>query len=123
MSNNPLRSRQVQDPLKREFEARKDGGKLLQWTAKRFPWIHVLSCSGLCLKEGYDELGNTTNGKTLSLFGTNPGQAAYDLLTKLPYPVITGLDVTAMGSLGTTRKAVVKLTCFSDDQLIELQKC
>ena len=122
MSNNPLRSRSVPPSVVKEFEARRDGGKLIQWTAKRFPWIHVLSCSSECT-EGYDELGNNTSGKALSLFGSNPGQAAYDVTTKLSYPIVTGLDVTAMGSLGTTRKAVIKLTCFSDEQLFELQKC
>ena len=124
MSNNPLRARQVQGPLKEEFNARKDGGKLLQWTAKRFPWIYVLSCSSACSSQ-YDELGNDpdTAGKSVSLFGSNIAFAAYDKVTKLSHPIVTGLDVTAMGSLGTTRKAVIKITCFSDDQLVELQKC
>jgi len=124
MSKSPFRSRQVPGPVRSEFAARKDGSKLLQWTAKRFPWIYVLSCAGGCSGE-YDELGNdpSMNGKPLSLFGNNLSLAAYDKNTKLSLPVVTGLDVSAMGSLGTTRKAVVKLTCFSDEQLVELQKC
>lgn len=121
MSNNPLRARQVEGPLIDEFTARKDGGKLLQWTAKRFPWIHVLSCSSVCGGTGYQSLQPGGRGK--KLFGSFPIQSAYDTETKLSYPIVTGLDVTALGSLGTTRKAVIKLTCFSDDQLVDLQKC
>lgn len=121
MSNNPLRARTVQGPLKDEFNARKDGSKLLQWTAKRFPWIHVVSCSSACLGTGYESLQPGGRGK--NLFGSFPILSAYDTETKLSYPIVTGLDVTALGSLGTTRKAVIKLTCFSDDQLVDLQKC
>jgi hypothetical protein len=119
MSNSPFRSKQVPGPVRSEFAARKDGSKLLQWTAKRFPWIHVLSCASGC-DSNYSPL---SSGKSLSLFGAASSKAGYSTTTKLPLPVVVGVDVTAMGSLGTTRKAVVKLTCFSDEQLVELQKC
>ena len=124
MAKNPFRSRTVPGPLKKEFEARADGTKLLKWTAERFPWIYVLTCAKGC-GGLYDELGNdpTAPKGALRLFDINPSVGAYETGKNVPLPGITGLDVKAMGSLGTTRKATLKLLCFTDDQLIELQKC
>ena len=122
---DPFRSRQVPDSVNTEFSNRADGTKLMKWTAQRFPWIHVLSCAGGGCTEAYNELGNDPDmgGKALSLFGGNPSLSAYNKSTKLPHPTLTGLSVKAMGSLGTTRKATVKLSCYTDEDLLELQKC
>ena len=97
----------------------------MKWTAQRFPWIYVLSCAEGGCSSKYNELGNDPemNGKTLSLFGGNPSLAAINKETQLPFPTVTKLSVKAMGSLGTTRKATLNVTCYTDDELVELQKC
>lgn len=122
---DPFRARQVPGSVDTEFSNRADGTKLMKWTAQRFPWIHVLSCAGGGCSEKYNELGNDPDmaGKALSLFGANPSLSAYNKSTKLPHPSVTGLSVKAMGSLGTTRKATVKISCYTDEDLLELQKC
>ena len=122
---DPFRSRQVPGSVDTEFNNRADGTKLMKWTAKRFPWIHVLSCAGGGCSEKYNELGNDPDvaGRALNLFGANPSLSAYNKSTKLPHPTLTGLSVKALGSLGTTRKATVKLSCYTDEDLLELQKC
>jgi hypothetical protein len=65
-------------------------------------------------------LGNINS--TLTLFG-NSANALYDNNTKLPRPVITSISVGIKGNLGSTREAKVELTAFTDEQLVELQKC
>ena len=125
MPGNPFRSRLVPDSVSREIEARADGAKLLKWTAQRFPWIYVQSCAGGKCSEKYNELGNDPDvgGKALYLFGNNTSLAAYDKSTKQPLPYVESMDVKAMGSLGTTRKASIKIKAFTDEQLVELQYC
>ena len=122
---DPFRSRSVPGSVKTEFSNRANGTKLMKWTAKRFPWIYVLSCAGGGCKEAYNEMGNDpdSGGKALNLFGGNPSLSAYNSSTKLPHPTLTGLSVKAMGSLGTTRKASVKFACYTDADLLEIQKC
>ena len=122
---DPFRARQVPESVEAEFKKRTDGTKLMKWTAQRYPWIYVLSCAGGGCDNRYNELGNDPDvgGKTLSLFGGNPSLSAYNKSTKLPHPTLTGLSVKAMGSLGTTRKATIKLSCYTDEDLLELQKC
>lgn len=120
MSRNPFEAYQPPGTVKSEFTARSNGSKLLQWTAKRFPWIHVMSMSSVCTPN-YKILGNAS--KAPVLFGGAPAFAMYNTNTLLPLPIITGCDVTALGQLGTTRKAVIKLKCFTDEDLVELQKC
>ena len=123
---NPFRTRNVPDSIVREIKARVDDTKLIKWTGKRFPWIYVLSCAStnVC-SEKYNELGNDPDvaSQSLSLFGDNTSLAAYDTNTKMPLPYVDGLDVKAMGSLGTTRKATVSIKAYTDEQLIQLQKC
>ena len=122
---DPFRSRQVPGSVNTEFSNRANGTKLMKWTAKRFPWMYVLSCAGGGCKEAYNEMGNDpdSGGKALKLFGGNPSLSAYNSSTKLPHPTLTGLSVKAMGSLGTTRKASVKFSCYTDEDLLEIQKC
>ena len=127
MAGNPFRSRNVPSSVSNEFKARGDGSKLLKWTSQRVPWIYLLSCAtGECSSK-YDELGIdptvASPGTALRLFGDNPSLAAYEKGTNLPLPHVESMDVKAMGSLGTTRKASVKIKAYSDEQLIELQKC
>ena len=123
---NTFTPSKVPQQLIDEVEARADGLQLMKWSAQRFPWIHVLSCSSAC-NGNYSPLGNVnTRGRALSFLSGVGGVATlsgYNSATGLPFPVIDGLDIKAMGSLGTTRKAVLKITCYTDEELIELQKC
>ena len=119
MANNPFDAVQVPDKVKNELTARKDSGKLARWTAKRVPWMHMMSMAQGC-SSNVSPLGNTAS--SLQLFG-NSTTALYDEDTRLPRPVITSISVGIKGNLGSTREAKVELTAFTDEQLIELQKC
>lgn len=120
MSRNPFEAYQPPQTVKNEFIARGDGTKLQQWTAKRFPWIHMTSMSDKCNGK-YSPLGNGPNVPTI--FGEWSAYAMYNKDTLLPLPIITGLDITAVGALGTTRKGVVKFKVYTDEDLNEMQKC
>lgn len=125
MARNPFEAYAPPGTVTSEFAARADGSKLLQWTAKRFPWIHVYSMvdGGICSNK-YSPLGNLkTASKAASIFGTFSATSMYNPDTLLPLPIVTGCEVSALGQLGTTRKAVVKIQCFSDEDLSELQRC
>ncbi len=80
------------------------------WAAKRMPWIHVTSLSSGC------------GGKFVTL-SSKANAPLYETNYIRPLPIVTGVDVKKQGELGTTRKATIKLTAFSDDQLRELQRC
>jgi len=120
MARNPFAAVAVPGSVTSEFAARADAAKLLKWTSTRVPWIHLMSMANTC-GSTFSPLGNTAGG--FAVFGGSPETSMYDTDTLLPWPIITGMDVTALGSLGTTRKSVVKLKCFTDEHLIELQKC
>lgn len=100
--------REVPSAVQLELQARSTK-KGMQWSAKRFPWIHITSLSSIC--KGYKTLSST---KTTALY-----EADYIR----PLPVVTGVSVKKQGELGTTRKATINLTAFSDEQLVDLQTC
>lgn len=122
MKTNPFKGVGVPGTVQTELNARAepDRSKLLKWTAKRVPWIHVMSMSSACGGD-YKELGSSR--VALNLFGASPTKALYEEGTRLPLPNITGVDVGALGNLGSTRKATIKLKAYTDEQLVELQKC
>lgn len=124
-NKDPFRSRQVPESVAKEFEARGDGEKVLKWTSTRTPWIYALTCAGGACGEAYNEFGNdpTTVPGARKMFGVNQSVAAYEQGSNIPLPYIEELSVKAIGSLGTTRKAVMKVKCHRDEHLIELQKC
>lgn len=121
MLTNPFKGVGVPDTVRKELTARAETSKLLKWTAKRVPWIHVMSMSSACDGSKYKELGSSK--AALNLFGASPTKALYEYGTFLPLPNITGVDVGALGNLGSTRKATIKLKAYTDEQLVELQKC
>lgn len=84
----------------------------IKWAATRFPWIHVTSRSKLCTD--FITLDSKNGGS--SYFGIGNSDLR-------PKPIVTGLDVKKQGELGTTRRATVKLTAFSDADVVSLQKC
>ncbi len=108
MADSPFRKKQVPQATQDEITARL-GKKGITWTAQRFPWITVTSMCDVCPSK-YVEL--------TSLRGE-----LYESNYLRPLPVINKLDVKKQGELGTTRKATISLTAYSDDQLIQLQKC
>lgn len=124
-TKDPFRSRQVPESVAKEFEARGDGEKVLKWTSTRTPWIYALTCAGGACSEAYNEFGNdpTTVPGARAMFGVNQSVAAYEQGSNIPLPYIEELTVKAIGSLGTTRKAVMKVKCHRDEHLVELQKC
>lgn len=110
---NPFRQKKVPQAVRDEIASRQ-GKNGIEWTAQRFPWIVVTSMSDKC-NDRYDELTSIRG----SLYESTTGIGAY----QRPAPVITGLDIKKQGELGTTRKATLKITAFTDTQLRELQKC
>ena len=106
---NPFGKKHVPDAVRTEINLR-SGRAGVFWNSKRFPWIHITSlCSGCA--GSYVELSSIKN------------QPLYQPNYARPLPVVSAIDVKKQGELGTTRKATVKLTAFTDDQLRDLQKC
>jgi len=81
------------------------------WHGGRMPWIHVMSLSSGCSQQ-YKELfsGNTT--------GTG-----YELNYVRPGVIVEGVDIKKQGELGTTKKAILRLKAFTDDQVNALSAC
>lgn len=42
---------------------------------------------------------------------------------RILYPKVYGISIKKQGELGTTKKCTISITCFSEEQLYELQKC
>ncbi len=121
---SPFSKRQLPPAVEAEFDARADGAKLLKWTAQRFPWIHVMTMSSACGAD-FKVLGTGPNTQP-ALLGTASSKAGLRSGAPgkyLPLTTIKNLDVKALGSLGTTRKATLQFDCFTDEELVELQKC
>jgi hypothetical protein len=106
--DNPFRKKEVPAAVQNEISDR--ATNRINWVASRFPWISVLSMSSIC-----DAKYTTLSSITSDLYESNTFQR--------PNPVITGLDVKKQGELGTTRRATIKITAFTDSQIVELQKC
>ena len=88
------------------------GKKGIEWSAKRFPWIELTSlCSG-CTGD-YTVL-SSARAATNYYEGSN---------SLRPKPVVTEVRVIKQGELGTTRKAIISLTAYTDEQLRDLQNC
>ena len=121
--SNPFKGIGVPGLVQTELNSRANTSKAIKWTAKRFPWIHVMSMSNACSSQ-YNALGNSVylSGGSY-IFGTSPKTALYGAGSGLPFPVVTGVDVGALGNLGSTRKATVKIKAYTDEHLVELQKC
>ena len=81
----------------------------LLWNAKRFPWIRVTSLSSGCAGD-YLVLGEAS-------------KPLYENNYVRPKPVVTQVQVKKQGELGTTKKATIDIIAFSDEQLVEMQKC
>lgn len=105
---NPFSKKSVPDSVKEEIRARASKQGIL-WTAKRFPWIHITS---LC--DGCTEYINLSSIK---------GGTLYTQSYVRPKPVVTQVDVKKQGELGTTRRANISITAFTDKQLEELTNC
>ena len=121
MSRDPFKGVSPPATVQNELSARADMSKMLKWAATCVPWIHVMSMAEGCSSD-YSPLGNGS-GNVFELYGSANSSALYSTNTKFPLPVITGLEVGALGNLGTTRKATLKLKAYTDEQLVELQKC
>jgi hypothetical protein len=87
--------------------------KGVEWTAKRFPWIHVTSMSSGCGK--FSQLSSSTNGTIGTSYSAGEGYR--------PQPIVESVSVKKQGELGTTRSCTVNLKAFTDAQLVDLSKC
>ena len=54
--SNPFKGIDVPGLVRTELNSRADTSKALRWTAKRVPWIHVMSMSNACTGN-YNVLG------------------------------------------------------------------
>lgn len=86
--------------------------KGVEWVAKRFPWIHLMSMSSGCSK--YSPLTSTDTGG-LGMYSTGEGFR--------PQPIVESVSVKKQGELGTTRSCTISIKAFTDAQLFELSKC
>lgn len=96
----------VPGTVRTEIEKRQ-GKSGYTWAAKRFPWIELTSMSSGC-------------GKQLSSI---KGGALYEGGSNRPNPIVTNVKVTKQGELGTTKKATVSFTAFTDEQITALERC
>ena len=110
MAESVFGKKQVSNIVRDEINAR-TGKQGIIWSAKRFPWIHITSLSSVPSK--YNVLTSRT---TARLYETDSNKALR------PKPAVTDVTVKKQGELGTTRKATISITCFTDLQLEELQK-
>lgn len=94
-----------------ELNARKNTKTNMQWAAVRFPWIHIQSMCGGCV-------GRYVTIESAQIPASYYEDPSYKLL-----PIVTEVSVKKQGELGTTKKATIKITAFTDAQLLELQKC
>jgi hypothetical protein len=86
--------------------------KGIEWSAKRFPWIEVTSLCDKC-SDDYTVLSSAKKA-------TNYYEGSDSLR---PKPVVTEVKVIKQGELGTTRRAIINLTAYTDQQLRDLQNC
>lgn len=82
------------------------------WAAQRMPWVHLSGFASSCGQ--YNPISSKLETASSTRYESNFAR------TK---PVITGVEVKKQGELGTTRACTINLTAFTDQQLIELQKC
>lgn len=108
MAGSPFRKKEVPKKTQQEIDARL-GKTGIEWTARRFPWIVVTTMCKEC---------DSRFTRLTSLKGK-----LYESNYKRPLPVINKVDVKKQGELGTTRRATISLTAYSDEQLVQLQKC
>lgn len=106
--DNPFRKKEVPAAVQTEITNR--AKNRIKWSPLRFPWIQVVSMSDLC-------------GDKYSILSSGTGDSYESDTFQRPNVVITGLDVKKQGELGTTRKGTIKMTAFTDEQVVELQKC
>ena len=96
-----------------ELAGRAQATKLRDWTAKRFPWIHIISMCESC----------NSNYKVLDSANARWGYTGGYETNDRPWPTVTDVQIKKQGELGTTKKATIKLIAYTDDQVVELQKC
>ena len=107
---NPFGRKPVPENTKNELRRRgsKEG---IAWNAKRFPWVVLTSLCSECSDTGEFTVLSSVKGPL------------YETGYIRPLPTIQSVDVKKQGELGTTRRVTVKLTAYTDQQLIGLQKC
>lgn len=108
-NSNPYAFRSVPQSVRNELASRSGKNGIL-WAAKRFPWIHITSLASPCNPQ-YETLSSLKNG---SLYEKNKVR---------PLPTISDVSIKKLSDNGTTRRATIKLVAYTDNQLIELQKC
>ena len=109
--SNPFGPKSVPGTTQAELNAR-GTVKGPIWGAQRMPWVDLRGFASSC--GGYNPIS--------SKLSTGPG-TRYEAGYVRTRPVITEVQVKKQGELGTTRSCTVNLTAFTDEQLIDLQKC
>lgn len=109
--SNPFGPKSVPGTTQAELNAR-GTVKGPIWGAQRMPWVDLQGFASSC--GGGSPLSSKLN--------TAPSSRYESGLTRTK-PVITQVQVKKQGELGTTRACTVNLTAFTDNQLVDLQKC
>jgi hypothetical protein len=79
------------------------------WASERSPWFNLISMCEACKANQEDEIG-------IASWGYKSGY-------QRPEITVTQIQIKKQGELGTTRKAIVTMKAYTDDDLIRLQKC
>jgi hypothetical protein len=107
---NPFGKKPIPSSVVTELERRGTRAGI-DWNAKRFPWVVLTSLCSECPDNGQFTVLSSTKG------------ALYEPGFVRPLPTIQSVDVKKQGELGTTKRATIKITAYTDQQLIGLQKC
>ena len=88
--------------------------KIQEWHAVRKPWAHVMSLSDKCAGDASTQFGLK--------FGPDGGKG-YITNYERPQPTLENLQVKKQGELGTTRRVILEIKAYTDDQLNEIARC
>lgn len=112
-TNNLFGLKQVPEKTRQELDARSTT-KIKEWHAVRKPWAHIMSLSENCA------------GDITTQFGlrVGPGNGAgYMANFERPHPTLESIQVKKQGELGTTRRLLLEIKAYTDDQLNKIAKC
>lgn len=121
-----FQSTSIFNEVQNELNARKEAlgfkefapiNKKAKWVAQRVPWVRMTSMARVDDKNAPCIFANT-----LTTEGTNESISFPYTTDNLPLSGITSVKVQKLGELGTTRKAIIELMIFKDEDLQRVEQ-